>query len=94
MRYDSLEDNKEIDDIEQISMDMAKQVSEDNSQVIKDVWLHDFFENMDKIAKLVDEYNYIAMVSHIVLSTFLFLTFNFLVVGYRVSRFCICATQC
>ena len=53
-------------------MDMAKQVSEDNSQVIKDVWLHDFFENMDKIAKLVDEYNYIAMVS----PDFFFIYFN------------------
>lgn len=94
MRHDSLEDNKEIDDIEQISMDMAKQVSEDNSQVIKDVWLHDFFENMDKIAKLVDEYNYIAMVSADFFYLFLILNFNYLSIGYRVSRFCICATQC
>ena len=30
---------------------------------IQDVWLHNFFEVMDEIAKLVDEFNYIAMVS-------------------------------
>ena len=94
MRHDSIEDSKEIDDIEQISMDMAKQVSEDNSQVIKDVWLHDFFENMDKIAKLVDEYNYIAMVSPDFFYLFLILNFNYLSLGYRVSRLCICTTQC
>ena len=37
--------------------------------------MHDFFENMDKIAKLVDEYNYIAMVSLKVFQTFLILIF-------------------
>lgn len=31
--------------------------------IIQDVWLHNFFDVMDEIGRLVDEYNYIAMVS-------------------------------
>ena len=40
----------------------AKQ--DDNSdQAIKDVWLSNFFSAMENISCLVDEYNYVAMVS-------------------------------
>jgi len=44
-------------------------VDDGTDQSIKDVWLYNFFEAMDKISSLVDEYNYISMVS-----AFIFLT--------------------
>lgn len=38
----------------------------DGNMAIKDVWLHNFFTEMEKVSALVDEYNYISMVSAIV----------------------------
>ena len=36
--------------------------------MIKDVWQHNFFQEMDRISRLVHEYNYISMVSSIILT--------------------------
>jgi hypothetical protein len=37
--------------------------SEANREAIKDVWMSNFFQAMEKISDLVDEYSYISMVS-------------------------------
>lgn len=34
-----------------------------DADLIKDVWMSNFFSAMDHISKLVDQYNYISMVS-------------------------------
>jgi len=42
--------------------------------MIKDVWLSNFFTQMEKISYLIDEYNYISMVS----LPFLFTMFDYI----------------
>ena len=34
-----------------------------SNEAIKDVWLHNFFTEMEKVSALVDDFNYISMVS-------------------------------
>lgn len=57
------EDEKAIEITDDIDLgDIHKQISEEeNSGMIKDVWLNNFYQAMDQIANLIDEYNYIAM---------------------------------
>jgi len=50
-------------------------VDDGTDQTIKDVWLGNFFEAMEKIGSLVDKYPYIAMVSTRQIG-FLILTFS------------------
>lgn len=38
----------------------------DGNMAIKDVWLHNFFTEMEKVSSLVDIYNYISMVSDMI----------------------------
>lgn len=43
--------------------EIVKQVSEDNDAqgIIKDVWMSNFFQCMQQVADLIDEYNYVSM---------------------------------
>ena len=66
------------DGLTKVGVDPALELTEpqesttsvNNSDLIKDVWLSNFFVCMDHISKLVDTYNYISMVCFLFLSNF------------------------
>lgn len=68
--------------------------SMNSEALIKDVWLSNFFSAMDHISKLVDQYNYISMVSaKTIYPNFmkLFLTIN--LEGHGVPWYSVCASK-
>lgn len=64
--------------------------SEMDHDAIKDVWLSNFFESMEQVASLVDEYNYISMVSRSLIGSTQCL---WLYIGHRIPRNCIFASR-
>lgn len=72
-------DGTSNDGLAKVGIDLGLELTEpqdsgasaNNADLIKDVWLSNFFVCMDHISKLVDTYNYISMVCFLFLSKLL-----------------------